>query len=188
MTNFRKQQFARPLAKALLTALVLLIAGVWPSYATSDQDALFEALRNASSEAEAKAVEAQIWETWLDAAPSPEIRSKVDKAMARREQYDFEGARLILNEVVEEASGYPEGWNQRAFVYFLQGNYDASLEDIERVLELEPRHFGALSGKAMIFMAMGRVELGQNALRAAVDIHPFLNERNLLVEPKGIDL
>ena len=154
----------------------------------SEQDALFEALKNAPNEAEAQLIENDIWMSWLDAAPSAEIRLKLDNAMQRRGQYDFQGARDLLDEIVKEAPDYAEGWNQRAFVYFLQGNYEASLEDIERTLELEPRHFGALSGKAMIYMTMGRVQLGQDALRQAVKIHPFLKERNMLIEPKGLDL
>ena len=93
--------------------------------------------------------------------------------MRMRGQYDFQGARDLLDEVIAEAPDYAEGWNQRAFVLFLQGNYEASLEDIDKTLALEPRHFGALSGKAMIFMTLGRVKLGQETLRQAVEIHPY---------------
>ncbi|MEM9632184.1 MAG: tetratricopeptide repeat protein [Pseudomonadota bacterium] len=153
-----------------------------------DRDALFEALKNAPNEAEAQLIENDIWMSWLDAAPSAEIRSKLDTAMQRRNVFDLQGAKELLDDIVEQAPGYSEGWNQRAFVYFLQGNYEASLEDIERALALEPRHFGALSGKAIIFMTMGRVQLGQKVLRKAIKIHPYLKERNLLIEPEGMDL
>jgi tetratricopeptide (TPR) repeat protein len=179
--------------------LICVVASFWVSAGAAsvvasspqpskDQDALFEALKVAPTEADAQKIENDIWMSWLDAAPTPEIRSKLDTAMRQRGVYEFQGAKELLDEVVEEAPDYSEGWNQRAFIFFLQGNYEASLEDIERVLDLEPRHFGALSGRAIIFMTMGRVELGQKALREAMEIHPFLKERGMLIEQKGLDL
>ncbi|MDN3720063.1 tetratricopeptide repeat protein [Roseibium salinum] len=144
--------------------------------------------KKAANEEEARKIEDDIWHSWLDAAPTPEIREKIDTAMRRRDSYDFQGAKDLLDEVVEEVPDYSEGWNQRAFVLFLQGNYEASLEDAERALALEPRHFGALSGKAIILMTLGRVQPAQEALRQAVEIHPFLKERHMLIEPEGVEL
>jgi len=167
---------------------VALLAVATPVHATPEQDTLFEALKNAPNEEEASKIEDAIWHSWLDAAPSPEIRQKIDSAMRKRGSYDFQGAKELLDEVVSEAPEYSEGWNQRAFILFLQGDYEASLEDIERALALEPRHFGALSGRAIIFMTLGRVQLGQEALKEAVEIHPFLKERDMLIKPQGVDL
>lgn len=171
---------------AVLLICLCTIAGT--SYAETARDDLFAALKNATTEAEAKSIEREIWQSWIEAAPTPQLKSKVEAAMRKREQYDFQGGKDILDEVVKEAPDYAEGWNQRAFILFLQGNYEASLNDIERVLELEPRHFGALSGKAMIYMTLGRIKLGQETLREAVEIHPYLQERSMLIEPKGVDL
>lgn len=156
--------------------------------AASERDALYEALKNAPSEREAELIEDRIWHSWLDAAPTPEIRTKIDAGMRRRDVYDFAGAKALFDEVVEAAPDYAEGWNQRAFIHFLQGNYEESLRDIDRALELEPRHFAALSGRALCQMTLGRVQLGQEALRQAIAIHPFLKERDMLIEPPGTDL
>ncbi|MFC6657215.1 tetratricopeptide repeat protein [Roseibium salinum] len=171
----------------ILTVLCLAVLPA-ASHATEYQDELFEALKKAANEEEARKIEDDIWHSWLDAAPTPEIREKIDTAMRRRDSYDFQGAKDLLDEVVEEVPDYSEGWNQRAFVLFLQGNYEASLEDAERALALEPRHFGALSGKAIILMTLGRVQPAQEALRQAVEIHPFLKERHMLIEPEGVEL
>ncbi|WP_269580912.1 tetratricopeptide repeat protein [Roseibium sp. Sym1] len=174
----------RPAVLALFGLAVLMS----PVSSAPDREPLFEALKNAPNELEAEKIENEIWKSWLESAPTPEIQAKLEQAMERRNVYDFQGARDLLDEVIAEAPDYSEGWNQRAYVLFLQGNYEASLEDIERALELEPRHFGALSGKAMIFMTLGRVKLGQKALREAVEIHPYLKERNMLIQPSGVDL
>ena len=53
------------------------------------------------------------------------------------------------------------------------------------MLALEPKHFGALAGKARILMRQGRVSLGQKALREAIDIHPWIAERTMLIEVPG---
>lgn len=185
----KRQQFSLAQVNRLLLGIALCL--IWLtgiSHADNSRDALFDALKKAPNEAEVEVIENEIWRSWLEAAPSPDLQSKLETAMRLRGQYDFQGARDLLDEVIAEAPDYSEGWNQRAFVLFLQGNYEASLEDIDRTLDLEPRHFGALSGKAMIFITQGRVKLGQETLRQAVEIHPYLKERSMLIAPKGVDL
>lgn len=173
----------------LLAVVVLGLATITSSArADTSTDDLFEALKNAPNEKEARLIETEIWEAWIDAAPSPELREQVESAMRMRGEYNYQGAREVLDKVVAEAPDYPEGWNQRAFILFLQGDYEASLADIKKVLELEPRHFGALSGQAMIYITQGRAELAQKTLRDAVNVHPYLKERALLIKPKGVDL
>ncbi|WP_420414339.1 tetratricopeptide repeat protein [Roseibium sp.] len=188
-SEITSRQFVTQLAWIVLACAVLFSA---QALAEDKRDQLFDALKNASTEEEARAIEDQIWESWMADAPDMHIRLKIETAMQRRHVYDLEGAETILDEVVEAAPDYSEGWNQRAFIYFLQGNYEASLADIEKTLALEPRHFGALSGKAMIFITQGRTKLGQEVLKEAVEIHPFLKERGMLLPEnrpaKSVDL
>lgn len=145
-------------------------------------DSLFGRLVTAKSETTGRSIENEIWKNWM-ALPDAEIRTLVAQALRARRSYNFEKARKILDKVVKLAPDYAEGWNQRAFVLFLQEKYDASLADIDKALELEPRHFGAMAGKARILMSQGRFALGQKTLRKAVKIHPFLRERAMIVEP-----
>ncbi|MBN9346959.1 MAG: tetratricopeptide repeat protein, partial [Devosia sp.] len=72
---------------------------------------------------------------------------------------------------------YAEGWNQRATVYFMLGDYDASLDDIAHVLAIEPRHYGALSGRVLIYLKQGRYDDARADMIAALAIHPYLRER-----------
>ena len=146
---------------------------------------LFERLRNAATEREGRRAEDAVWWMWMDEAPTPGIAEAVAEAMRRRERYDWDKALAILDGVVADAPDYAEGWNQRAFIRFLKNDFDGSLEDIERTLALEPLHFAALSGQAIILMRQGRMELGQKALRRAVEIHPWLKERSMLIPRPG---
>ena len=155
------------------------------------QDRLFEQLKNARTETEGRAVENAIWEMWMAQAPTPAIARDVKNAMDARESYDFNRALMLLDGVVAAAPNYAEGWNQRAFIRFLKEDPDGALEDIDRALELEPRHFGALAGRGIILMQQDRAQLGQKALREAIEIHPWLKERSMLIpepKPEGRDI
>ena len=148
---------------------------------------LFSDLQAAKSEGEARAAEEKIWRFWMQ-GPNEDVSSRLAKAMERRRTYDYAGALEILNQIAKDAPDWAEVWNQRAFVYFLREEYDKSLADTDKAIALEPKHFGALAGKARILMGQGRARIGQKVLRDAVKIHPFLRERSMLIEIPGQEL
>ena len=55
------------------------------------------------------------------------------------------------------------------------GDYDASVRDIQKTLELEPRHFGALSGLAQIYAASGLEETALDVLVRLKEIYPAMH-------------
>lgn len=174
-------RLAGPVALVCLTALP---AGAQEAEA---YEALLGALAAADSQAAANDLVPQIWQHWLT-APDAAAQEVLDAAMARRQVADYVGALKHLDRLVESYPDYAEGWNQRATIYFLVGDFDASLADVAEVLAREPRHFGALSGKAMIYYQQGRLPLAQLAVREALKVHPFLAERAILDVPIGEDL
>jgi tetratricopeptide (TPR) repeat protein len=147
----------------------------------AERDWLFEALRTAPTEEQGRAIEDQIWRFWMRQAPDETSAEIMALAMDRKRWYDFAGAIEHLDRLIEHAPQWSEAWNQRAAVAFFQENYERSLADAARVLEMEPMHFGALAGRAVILSRQGRIELGQRALRQAVEIHPWLKERWMLL-------
>ena len=168
-------------------ALVALLA-LWPAAlaaAPLDRDVLadrlYERLAAAATEEEGRHAEDAVWEMWID-HPDAEIRDAIALGMRQRESYDWDAALKTFSGVIERDPDYAEGWNQRAFIHFLKGDYDASLADLDKTLELEPRHFGALAGMALIYLSTNRFDEGQKILRQAVALHPFLKERSMLVE------
>lgn len=149
------------------------------------QQRLFESLKNARTEAEGRAIENAIWEMWMAQAPTSDVARGVKDAMDARESYDYDRALALLDAAIAAAPDYAEAWNQRAFIRFLKEDFDGALTDIEQTLTLEPRHFAALSGRALVLMRQGRMELAQQALREAVAIHPWLKERSMIVPEPG---
>ena len=144
-------------------------------------------LGQARGEGDARVLTQELWEIWTD-APDEIAQAMLDEGMSRRVSYDFLGAREAFDRLVEYCPDYAEGYNQRAFANYLSQNFEAALVDLERTLEIVPNHIAALSGKALTLMGLGRNEEAQAALRAAVEMNPWLQERALLQEPIGTDL
>ena len=166
---------------------ILIVTNYNQTSIQADIDRLFALLASAPDEDQARAIEKEIWQNWTR-HPRPEIEKLIKDAMEARRWYDFEKARKLLDQVVVQAPYYAEGWNQRAFILFLQEKFDQSLSDLEQALELEPRHFGAMAGQARILMRQGRFATGQAILKKAVKIHPFLRERSMIVKTQEQEL
>ncbi|WP_298293028.1 tetratricopeptide repeat protein [uncultured Litoreibacter sp.] len=150
-----------------------------------EQNRLYSELQMASNEMHGRAVGGQLWEIWVT-APDEKSQEFMDLGRERIRVADYERAEEIFDQLIDYCPNYAEGWNQRAFVRYLRQDYGNALEDITAALELEPRHFGALAGRATTLISMGRVKVGHAALRQALAIHPWLSERHLL--PTGEDI
>lgn len=146
----------------------------------AERDSLFRYLGAARDENEGRAIEREVWLFWLE-APGEREAALMNEALERRHSYDFEGAEERLDRLIELAPHWAEAWNQRATVRFQRGRDEASLSDIEEVLQREPYHFGAMAGQAIILMRQGRFRTAQTILRRAVAIHPFLRERAMIL-------
>lgn len=144
-------------------------------------DILFPQLANAKSQAEARVFADQIWQVWLNPT-TPELADRMDRIAAARTVGSYQRAIEMLSNVIEEYPDYAEAWNQRATLYFFLGDYESSLADVEQTLAREPRHFGALSGQAVIYLRLGEEFLARQAILEALKYHPFLNERSLFPE------
>lgn len=151
---------------------------------SEELDALYRKLARAQAPAAAQKLKDRIWQLWTQ-GPDERAGEQIEEILRSRQRRDLSRALDIADELTRRLPSYAEGWNQKATVLFEMGRLDQSLQTIEKVLELEPKHFGALAGKAVILLRQGRVKLGQKALRRAVEIHPYLAERRFLVEPPG---
>lgn len=153
----------------------------------ADLAPLYEALLVAPDESAARAITNQMWLFW-DNAPDEASQAMLDEGMRARARFDFLTAIDRLDALVGYCPFYAEGYNQRAFVNFLREDFEAALPDLERALELNPRHLGALSGRAVTLFALKQEQAAQEALRVALTLHPWLPERALLKPLPGDEL
>ena len=158
-----------------------------PAAEAEEREALFVDLAKAANGAEATEISSKIWALWFR-APDAEAAALMTEALELRGARDYHAALTALDKLVEATPDWAEGWNQRATVRYVLRDFEGSLADIDRVLALEPKHFGALSGQALILMHQGKMEAGQLVLRKAVEIDPFLSERALIMGPAGRDI
>jgi tetratricopeptide (TPR) repeat protein len=161
---------------ALFTALAAALPAASPARADQNDGrlkGLFVQLLEAPGPGEAQILEGLIWSIWVqsdDGAVRALMQSGVD-ALSRG---DYPHALGKFEQMVVVAPDFAEGWNKRATVHYLLGNYAQSLADIARTLELEPRHFGALSGRGLVYMALEDEARALKAFDAALAIHPNL--------------
>ena len=85
---------------------------------------------------------------------------------------DYDAALGHLSALTDHAPDFAEGWNARATVFYVLGEYSLAIADVERVLVLNPRHFGAMSGLASMFESMGEEGMALEILRAVQEINP----------------
>ncbi|MCF3638453.1 hypothetical protein LXM94_00535 [Rhizobium sp. TRM95111] len=134
-------------------------------------DSLFAELKRETNADAAEDISNRIRLEWQDSG-SATINLLIqwaDKSVAE----DKNGAALdYLDEVVRLAPDYPEGWNRRATLHYKMGNLRKSMSDINQVLILEPRHFGAIAGLAAILTSSGEDELALRAWERFLDVYP----------------
>ena len=61
------------------------------------------------------------------------------------------------------------------------GKYTDSLNDIDEVLKRENRHFGALSGQALIQIGLKNYEQAINSYKTAQSIYPFIRAADIMI-------
>lgn len=176
----------------ILAAILPILLALSPAGAEPWRlDSLFDRL-HAADEADARQIEREIWIEWSKSG-SPAMDLLLQRGRDALEAGDTEGAIAHLTALVDHAPGFAEGWNARATAYYNAGQLGPSVADIGRTLDLNPRHFGALSGLAMIFEELGKPAKALEVYRKVLEIDPHAEGvpeaiTRLTAETQGQDL
>jgi tetratricopeptide (TPR) repeat protein len=136
-------------------------------------DTLLDSLKAETDPDAASEMENAILALWLE-SDSDTVDLLMQWTLKAMEEKQYPRALDFLDRVILLEPGYVEGWNKRATVYFLMDDYGQSIADIGKVLEIEPRHFGALSGLGIMMRAIGDDDRAIAAFREALAIDPHL--------------
>ena len=145
---FRALSFASMIAS-------ILVASALSSQTDNEIEYLLDQLAFQKSSNGAELIRKKIWLLWLDGYKNSKNKLKIDTALELFNRGDLENADSAFSEIVKLEPEYVEGWNKRATLKFLLGDFSGSLNDIQEVLKRQPRHFGAISGSGLIHMHNG---------------------------------
>ncbi len=159
---------------------------------SADVSGVIAQIQLAETEQAARALSGQLWEFWTD-APDQSAQATLDRGMARLRASDLLGAIEEFDKLIAYCPSYAEGYNQRAFAFYLGRDFEAALPDLDRAIELSPNHVAAISGRALTLLELQRLDEAREALNHALDLNPWLSERHLLapggpLEPPGQDI
>ena len=136
-------------------------------------EVLFKDLKASVSMQRSSSFEIQIWKIWMEHR-NPKVQSPMFLGIEALKHQKFKNALQYFSQLILIEPEFAEGWNKRATVLYLMGRFQESEEDVLRTLELEPRHFGALSGQGLIRMALEDWSGAIQALEAGLRIHPHM--------------
>ena len=164
----------RVIFKILIVSISFLFAS---KIALADQNDprlnnLFKKLNETENQDEIRDLISDIWNIWYE-VDDPKVIEYFEKGIQAMNLRNYPLAIRFFNNLIEEDPNFAEGWNKRATVHFMMGNFDQSMQDIIKTLELEPRHFGALDGMGLIFIHQGQFQQALDVYDKMLEIFPF---------------
>src|SRR5438132_10788458 len=122
-----------------------------------------------------------MWEIWSRSG-DPETDHLLLIGIEQMQARDGAGAAKTFSQVIARRPEFAEGWNKRATVYYLLGEYKKSLADCDEVIKRNPYHFGALSGYGMIYMQLDQPATALEYFEQALRVNPNLESTRQAVE------
>ena len=140
--------------------------------ASSTTQTLLDQLKRAQSMDEAGPIVDKLWREWTSAHKNSDEKALMSEGLVAMSEGNLDRAENIFTKLIELNPSFTEAWNKRATLRFMLWDFEGSLLDVEKVLTLEPRHFGALSGLGMIHLRLGDPERALKAYEDLVNIFP----------------
>jgi tetratricopeptide (TPR) repeat protein len=145
-----------------------------------DVPRLLEALRDEDVDVIVLA-EQSIWSIWSRSG-DPDVDAAFRHGVEQMHRQDFAAAIATFSDIIQKRPDFAEGWNKRATIYYLVGEYEKSLADCEEVRRRNPVHFGVLSGFGLNYLELGQPELALDYFERALAVNPTLTRIETAVE------
>jgi len=125
--------------------------------------------------------ERALWQVWSRSGDA-EIDALFQEGVDQMTQRDGPAAIAIFSRIIEKRPDFAEGWNKRATVYFLMGEYQKSLADCAEVLKRNPSHFGVLAGYGQIYLQLNEPERALSYFERALAVNPNMEQVEQVIE------
>ena len=174
--------------KKLLSILILSLlffSNVNSEERDLELNKLFNQLKNNSNASMAFEIEKKIWKIW-SIHPSKDRRGyRLTELLAQgsflMSEQELNRAYGIFSQIILVDPNWSEAWNKRATVLYMLGRYQESQEDIDVVLKLEKRHFGALSGQGLVQTELKNYERAINSYKEVQKIYPSMQAPKVMI-------
>ena len=151
----------------------------------SELDKLFTQLKNTKNLSSAQIVENKIWKIWVTHPTKDRkgyrLTELLDQGSILMDRKQLKKAYEIFSQIIIADPKWSEAWNKRATVLYLMKQYKSSLDDINIMLTLEPRHFGALTGQALNYIELKQYEKAIKSYKAAQKIYPIIDSAKKMI-------
>ncbi len=127
-------------------------------------------------------VEQKIWEIWSTHPKKNELTLMLSEGSTLVKDDKLNEAVNIFTKVIELDPSWAEAWNKRATVLYLLGEFQKSQNDIDKVLELEERHFGALAGQGLVNIQLKNYDKAIMSYEKAQKIYPTMKSPKIMIK------
>jgi tetratricopeptide (TPR) repeat protein len=148
----------------------------------SKLNGLLDQLKKVNNSKAAELLEKEIWTLWHEHPNNQKLTEKLELGTELMEYGSYDYALKVFDNIIKTDPNWSEAWNKRATLFFLMNQYTKSLNDIEKVLDIESRHFGALSGQARIFIKLQEYEKAIKSLKKTLSFYPSFKSGELIPE------
>ena len=124
----------------------------------------------------------QIWNLWSTHPTDEKLTSILDEGSRLVQDQKLIRAIDIFTDAIEMDPTWAEAWNKRATVFYMVGEFQKSQDDIDKVLELENRHFGALAGQGMVNIKLKNYDKAKRSYQKAQEIYPAMKSSKVMIE------
>ncbi|MDB3932327.1 tetratricopeptide repeat protein [Candidatus Pelagibacter sp.] len=126
--------------------------------------------------------EQKIWEIWITHPTNEKLTFKLSEGTKLMQGNTLSESIEIFTDLIELDPNWAEAWNKRATALYLIGDYEGSQKDIDKVLELEDRHFGALAGQGLVNIKLENYEKAIESYERAQEIYPAMQSPKVMIE------
>ena len=175
-----REQAIRDLGSTDVEARRFAAAWMGELGAPADLPILFKALRDQDDLVRALS-EGSIWHVWSRSG-DPKVDGLFAIGVEQMNHGQAQAAIDTFTEIIRLKPDFAEGWNKRATVYFLIGEYDKSLRDCDEVVKRNPTHWGALSGYGQIYLQLDKPEQALAYFQRALAANPNLQQIEQMIE------
>ena len=169
--------------KKIVTAIVIFFLSS-VSFADDQErelDKLFLELKK-NIPSKSSNIEQQIWLLWSTHPSDEKLTSMLDEGSRLVQDQKLLKAISVFTEAIELDPSWAEAWNKRATVLYMIGEFQKSQNDIDKALELEKRHFGALAGQGLVNIQLQNYEKAIKSYQMAEEIYPAMKSPKLMIK------